>query len=48
MRPSPPPPRPPPAPLKDAAREVYRRLMDSVDPALIDTAHDTLRAVNGV
>ncbi|MGW7004950.1 cation diffusion facilitator family transporter [Streptomyces sp. NPDC054933] len=34
--------------LKDAAREVYRRLMDSVDPALIDTAETALRAVDGV
>ncbi|MEU7135994.1 cation diffusion facilitator family transporter [Streptomyces sp. NPDC046261] len=34
--------------LKDAAREVYRRLMDSVDPALIDSAHLALRGVAGV
>ncbi|MER8236669.1 cation diffusion facilitator family transporter [Streptomyces sp. NPDC094049] len=34
--------------LKDAAREIYRRLMDSVDPALVQSAHDALRAVNGV
>ncbi|MEV8128680.1 cation diffusion facilitator family transporter [Streptomyces sp. NPDC085944] len=34
--------------LRDAAREVYRRLMDSVDPALVDTAEDALRAVDGV
>ena len=34
--------------LKDAAREVYRRLMDSVAPALIDTAEKTLSEVNGV
>ncbi|MFF8367302.1 cation diffusion facilitator family transporter [Streptomyces lydicus] len=34
--------------LRDAAREVYRRLMDSVDPALLDTAESTLRAVDGV
>ncbi|WP_404816986.1 cation diffusion facilitator family transporter [Streptomyces thermolineatus] len=34
--------------LKDAAREVYRRLMDSVDPALVDTAHTALRGVDGV
>jgi cation diffusion facilitator family transporter len=34
--------------LKDAAKEVFRRLMDSVDPALIDTAETTLRNVNGV
>ncbi|MFI0942892.1 cation diffusion facilitator family transporter [Streptomyces sp. NPDC021020] len=34
--------------LKDAAREVCRRLMDSVDPALVDTAEKTLREVDGV
>ncbi len=34
--------------LKDAAREVCRRLMDSVDPALVDTAERTLRGVDGV
>ncbi|WP_069462571.1 cation diffusion facilitator family transporter, partial [Actinacidiphila rubida] len=34
--------------LKDAAREVYRRLMDSVDPELVDTAETTLRDVDGV
>ncbi|PWU47568.1 cation diffusion facilitator family transporter [Micromonospora globispora] len=34
--------------LKDAAREVYRRLMDAVDPALVDQAETTLRAVHGV
>ncbi|MGW1378003.1 cation diffusion facilitator family transporter [Streptomyces sp. NPDC002446] len=34
--------------LRDAAREVYRRLMDSVDPQFIDTAEATLRAVDGV
>lgn len=34
--------------LKDAAREVCRRLMDSVDPRLVDTAQDTLRGVDGV
>ncbi|MEU8678725.1 cation diffusion facilitator family transporter [Streptomyces sp. NPDC048560] len=34
--------------LKDAAREVYRRLMDSVDPTLVTTAEDALRAVKGV
>lgn len=34
--------------LKDAAREVYRRLMDSVDPALVDTAQAALRDVEGV
>jgi cation diffusion facilitator family transporter len=34
--------------LKDAAREVYRRLMDSVDPTLVDLAEATLRATPGV
>ncbi|SEO15226.1 cation diffusion facilitator family transporter [Actinacidiphila rubida] len=34
--------------LKDAAREVYRRLMDAVDPALVDTAEAALRTVDGV
>ncbi|AYN37745.1 cation transporter [Streptomyces dangxiongensis] len=34
--------------LKDAAREVYRRLMDSVDPELITTAETALREVDGV
>ncbi|WP_326553641.1 cation diffusion facilitator family transporter [Micromonospora sp. NBC_01813] len=34
--------------LRDAAREVYRRLMDAVDPALVDTAETTLRSVPGV
>jgi cation diffusion facilitator family transporter len=34
--------------LKDAARQVYRRLMDAVDPSLIDTAESTLRGVPGV
>ncbi|MFD3546925.1 cation diffusion facilitator family transporter [Streptomyces sp. NPDC058655] len=34
--------------LKDAAREVCRRLMDSVDPALVDAAEDALRGVDGV
>ncbi|MEU8301262.1 cation diffusion facilitator family transporter [Micromonospora sp. NPDC048909] len=34
--------------LKDAAREVYRRLMDAVDPGLVDQAETTLRAVDGV
>jgi cation diffusion facilitator family transporter len=34
--------------LKDAAREVYRRLMDAVDPAMVDQAETTLRAVDGV
>jgi divalent metal cation (Fe/Co/Zn/Cd) transporter len=30
--------------LKDAAREVYRRLMDAVDPTLVDHVETTLRA----
>ncbi|AXK34896.1 cation transporter [Streptomyces armeniacus] len=34
--------------LRDAAREIYRRLMDSVDPALVEAAEDALRAVPGV
>ncbi|MEU5210316.1 cation diffusion facilitator family transporter [Streptomyces sp. NPDC020742] len=34
--------------LRDAAREVYRRLMDAVDPGLIDTAEAALRGVDGV
>ncbi|MBW1597456.1 cation diffusion facilitator family transporter [Streptomyces sp. JJ38] len=34
--------------LKDAAREVFRRLMDSVDPALVDLAERALHGVEGV
>jgi cation diffusion facilitator family transporter len=34
--------------LKDAAREVYRRLMDAVDPALVDTVEQTLGDTPGV
>jgi cation diffusion facilitator family transporter len=34
--------------LKDAAREVYRRLMDRVDPELVDRAETALRAIPGV
>ena len=34
--------------LKDAAQEVFRRLMDAVDPALLDTAESALRGVDGV
>ena len=34
--------------LYQAAREVYRRLMDAVDPALVDLAERTLRATPGV
>jgi cation diffusion facilitator family transporter len=34
--------------LRQAAREVYRRLMDAVDPALVDQVEQTLRATPGV
>ncbi len=34
--------------LRDAAREVYRRLMDAVDPALVDQVERTLRETAGV
>ena len=34
--------------LRQAAREIYRRLMDAVDPALVDQAERTLRATDGV
>ncbi|MFE9439007.1 cation diffusion facilitator family transporter [Streptomyces sp. NPDC006602] len=34
--------------LRDAAREVFRRVMDAVDPALVDRAEQTLREVEGV
>jgi divalent metal cation (Fe/Co/Zn/Cd) transporter len=34
--------------LRQAAREIYRRLMDAVDPALLGTAERTLRGVAGV
>jgi cation diffusion facilitator family transporter len=34
--------------LYQAGREVYRRLMDAVDPALVDQAEHTLRATPGV
>ena len=34
--------------LRDAAREVYRRLMDAVDPALVDQAEAVLRQTQGV
>lgn len=34
--------------LKDACREVFRRVMDSVDPALIDTGEAAARRVPGV
>ena len=34
--------------LRQAATEIYRRLMDAVDPALVDQAEATLRTVPGV
>ena len=34
--------------LRQAAREIYRRLMDAVDPALVDRAESVLRGVPGV
>jgi cation diffusion facilitator family transporter len=34
--------------LRQAAREIYRRLMDAVEPALVDQAEQTLRATPGV
>jgi cation diffusion facilitator family transporter len=34
--------------LLDAAREVFRRLLDAVDPALVDAAERALRSVAGV
>jgi len=34
--------------LRQAAREIYRRLMDAVDPALVGQAEQTLRATSGV
>jgi cation diffusion facilitator family transporter len=34
--------------LKDAAREVYRRLMDAVDPGDVDAVERALRATDGV
>jgi len=34
--------------LKSAAQEVFRRLMDAVDPALLGTAESALRKVDGV
>jgi cation diffusion facilitator family transporter len=34
--------------LRQAAREVYRRLMDAVDPALVDRAEAVLRGTAGV
>jgi cation diffusion facilitator family transporter len=34
--------------LRQVAREIYRRLLDAVDPALVDQAETTLRATDGV
>jgi cation diffusion facilitator family transporter len=34
--------------LRDASREVYRRLMDAVDPELVDQAEHILRGTDGV
>jgi len=34
--------------LRDAAREVYRRLMDAVDPHLVEQAEQVIRATPGV
>jgi cation diffusion facilitator family transporter len=34
--------------LRQAGREIYRRLMDAVDPALVDQAEAVLRATPGV
>jgi cation diffusion facilitator family transporter len=34
--------------LRGAARDVFRRLMDAVDPALVEQARTTLRATRGV
>jgi cation diffusion facilitator family transporter len=34
--------------LKDAAREVYRRLMDAVDPSTVDACEAVLRGTEGV
>lgn len=34
--------------LRDAAREVFRRVLDAVDPALVDRAEAAVRAVPGV
>ena len=34
--------------LRQAAREIYRRLMDAVDPALVGQAEQTLRTTPGV
>lgn len=34
--------------LRDAAREVYRRLMDAVDPAFVDQVEEVIRSADGV
>jgi len=34
--------------LRDAAREVYRRLMDAVDPSIVDSVENVLRETDGV
>jgi len=34
--------------LRGAARDIYRRLMDAVDPSLVDAAEASLRGVPGV
>ena len=34
--------------LRSAARDIYRRLMDAVDPELVDTAETALRDTPGV
>jgi cation diffusion facilitator family transporter len=34
--------------LRQAAREIYRRLMDAVDPAMVDQAEQVLAATQGV
>ena len=34
--------------LRDAGREVYRRLMDAVDPDLVDQAEEVIRSTDGV
>jgi cation diffusion facilitator family transporter len=34
--------------LRQAAREIYRRLMDAVDPELVDRTEETLRSTPGV
>ncbi len=34
--------------LKDAATQIYRRLMDAVDPSIVDKVHQVLAATEGV